>query len=70
MWYTVRDNIYGEILEFNSYADALFEAERRLTRHREGYNVRRNHVDGCDAVLIENGKQIIITVRLEDEKDS
>lgn len=64
-WFTVRDNIYGEILDFSNYVDALQEAERRVARHREGYNIRHNHVDGCDAVLIENGYDIIICIRPE-----
>ena len=63
MWYTVRDNITGEILEFTNKCDAEMEAERRVMRHRSGYDIRRNHVDGCDAILIENGNTTIICVR-------
>lgn len=64
-WFTVRDNITGEILEFTNQIDAQIEAERRVNLHRSGYDIRRNHVAGCDAVLIENGKDIIICNRSE-----
>ena len=60
-WYTVRDNITGEVLEFTNRLDAEFEVQRRITRYRNGYNIKHNHVDGCNAVLIENGYLFIIT---------
>lgn len=69
-WYTVRDNIYGEILEFSNQTDAQMEAERRLTRHRTGYSIRRNYIQPIDAVIIENGNDILITVRPEVKDES
>lgn len=60
MWFTVRDNITGEILDFSKQKDAQYEAKRRVKKYRKGYDVRRNHVCGGDAVLIENGNTIII----------
>lgn len=57
MWYTVRDNITGEVIEFTKEIDAQMEAERRISLHREYHN--------CDAVLIENGKDIIICKKSE-----
>lgn len=60
-WYTVRDNINGEILQFSKRIDAEYEVERRLTRHRSGYNFKRNIVAGCNAVVIKNDHTFIIT---------
>ncbi len=45
MWYTVRDNITGEDIQFTKQIDAQMEAERRVSLHREYHK--------CDAVLIE-----------------
>ena len=58
--FEVIDTITGEILEFEEQMDAEMVAHRRLQMHREGYNVRRSHVSGCNAVLtVKNNKYII-----------
>lgn len=70
MWYTVRDNITGEIIDFSNRIEAEFEADRRLNRHRSGYNLRRTCVDPVDAVLIKNKRTFIITVRPDYEENN
>ena len=54
--YKVIDNIFGEIVEFKDKYDAELEAQRRLELHTYGYDVRRSHVPGCNAILVHNPK--------------
>jgi len=58
---TIRDYIAGEILEIGNKEKALKIANERLNKYREGYNVRRNHVCGGDAVLSQDGNTITIS---------
>ncbi len=70
MWYTVRDNITGEIIDFSNRIEAEFDAERRVSMHRSGYRVRHNYIAPVDAVLIKNKRQFIVTVRPEYEENN
>lgn len=59
--YQVIDNITGEILELDDKMDAEMIAQRRLSMHKNGYNLRRNHIAGCEKanLKIEGRKYII-----------
>lgn len=52
MWYTVRDNITGEIMDYSDKSEAQMEAERRVDLHKQIHNK--------NAVIIKNGRNIII----------
>ena len=69
MWYTVRDNITGEVIDFSNRIEAEFESDRRLNMHRSGYTVKRTHIPPIDAVLIKNKRTFIVTVRPEYEEN-
>ncbi len=63
MYYTVVDKLAGEVLHFLDQYDAEMEAERRLNMHRNGYNIRRNHVRPIsNAVLKVSGRQYTICI--------
>jgi hypothetical protein len=49
-------------MDFSTKEDAEKEAARLLKKYREGYDIRRAHIAGCNAVIIENGQDLIITV--------
>lgn len=59
--FTVIDKFTGEILEFDDQMDAEMVAQRRLSMHKNGYNLRRNHIAGCEKanLKIEGRKYII-----------
>ena len=61
-YYTVVDKLTGEILHFLEQFDAEAEAERRLSMHLNGYNIRRNHIKPeRNAVLkVENNAYVIL----------
>lgn len=50
--YKVIDYMYGETLTFKSQAEAEEEAQRRVIKYSESYNIRRNHVSGSDRVYL------------------
>ena len=70
MPFTVCDNICDEVLQFVSRIDAEMEAERRLIRHRNGYDLKHNHISGCNAIIVYEGDTITIIAGGENEKDS
>lgn len=59
--FTVIDKFTGELLEFDDKMDAEMIAQRRLSMHKNGYNLRRNHIAGCEKanLKIEGRKYII-----------
>jgi len=66
MRYTVVDKLTGELISFSNKADAEMELERRLMRHRLGYNIKRNHVSGCNAKCFTKGNIFYIAMKEED----
>lgn len=48
--YKVIDYMYGEILTFKNKREAEEEAQHRVKKYSEGYDIRRNHIRGCDSV--------------------
>ena len=63
---TIIDKINGELICFHDKIDAQMELERRLIRHRHGYNIRHNHVPGCNAQAFIRGNNWYIAIREED----
>ena len=57
MLYRVVDNISGEILEFKDQMDAEMIAERRLSRYKSGFDIRRNHFSPISNAIIKVNKE-------------
>lgn len=56
--FKVIDLFTGETVEFTKQYDAESEAERRLSMHQNGYNIRRNHVSGCSTAVLKVNKNV------------
>ena len=65
MNYKVYDNLTGEILTFTTREQAEKVAKQRLDRHIKGYDIRHQHIYGCDARLIEKENKFIIELEKE-----
>lgn len=63
--FKVIDNITGETILFDNKYEAECEAERRVNLHLKGYNIRHNHIQGCNAIMIYNPKNKTYEITVE-----
>jgi hypothetical protein len=68
MKWIVKDEITCETKVFTNKKSAQEESKRRLEMHKNGYNIRHQHVYGCDAIMVERDEMFIITIRKGNNK--
>ena len=69
MHWEVLDKLTGELMSFGNQYMAEQEAQCRLNLHRNGYNIRRNHIKGCDAIMKIERNRYIICLNTTEETD-